>query len=270
MKKILALTLASVLSLSVLVGCGIESTDSSVDNSLQYILDNGELVLGLDDTFPPMGFRNSDDEIVGFDIDLAAAVCEKLGVALVKQSIDWYSKEMELDTMNIDCIWNGMSINPERQEVMNMSDPYLANEMVFIVRSDSGIETIADLEGKSVAVQTGSTAESSLESATEIVETLSDIIGYDSNLTALLDLETSGVDVVLMDSVVGRYQIAESGKDFVVLDDALSSEYYGIGFRKADKELGDAVANALSELKEEGVVAQIAEKWFGEDVTLIK
>lgn len=271
MKKLLALTLSSVMALSMLAGCGIEKeqTNSGTDNSLQYVVDKGELILGLDDTFPPMGFRDADNEIVGFDIDLAEAVCEKLGVTLVKQPIDWYSKEMELDTMNIDCIWNGMSINPEREAAMNMSDPYLEDAQVFIVRGNSGIETFDDLAGKTVAVQTGSTGESSIEAATEIYDSLGEVIGYASTLTALLDLEVGGVDAVLMDSIVGRYQIAQSGKDLVVLDEALVVEYYGIGFRKADTALGNAVADALIELKNEGVVTEIAEKWFGEDVTLI-
>lgn len=286
MKKLLALTLVGLMSLATFAGCSSESTTTTEatttetttteatdttteDTSLQYVLDKGEFILGLDDTFPPMGFRDEDNEIVGFDIDLAEAVCAELGVTLVKQPVDWNSKEMELDTYNIDCIWNGMSITEERQEAMNMSDPYLANEMVFIVRNGEGIESAADLAGKSLAVQSGSSAQDALDDATDIKDSLGEIVEYESNLTALLDLETKGVDVVLMDSVVGYYQVATSGKDFVILDDALAPEYYGIGFRKADIALGDAVADALLSLKEDGTVAAIAEKWFGEDVTLI-
>lgn len=284
MKKI-ALLLMTIMALGVFTACGDDSSSSTnnnsdinsqtdgdsniTDDSLQYILDKGELVLGLDDSFPPMGYRDEDDNIVGFDIDLAEAVCEILGVDLVLQPIDWNSKEMELDTMSIDCIWNGMSITEERQAAMNMSEPYLANEMVFVVQANAGIASIEDLAGLSLAVQSGSSAQDALDAATDIKDAFGAIYEYDSNLTALMDLQTNGVDVVLMDSVVARYQIAISGQDFILLEEVLAPEYYGIGFRKDDIALGDAVADALLQLKANGTIAQISEKWFGEDVTLI-
>lgn len=287
MKKIFALTLSAIMAVSMF-GCSEDTSDSTnnsnstdnkvdtqiaeetVDSSFDDILEKGKFVLGLDDTFPPMGFRNEDNEIVGFDIDLATAVCEKLDIELVLQPIDWSSKELELDAYAIDCIWNGMSINPSRQEAMNMTDAYLANEMVFIVRGASDIVDLSGLEGGILAVQSGSSAQEALEANTDLVSRLGSIVEFDSNLTALLDLETAGVDVVLMDSVVGRYQIEQSGKDFIILEETLSPEFYGIGFRKNDIALGDAVWNALVELKEEGVITEISTTWFGEDVTLIK
>lgn len=289
MKRLLALTLAGLMSFATLAGCSSTETENNTqpqtqtqtqtnndtttqkeeDLSLQNVLDKGQLLLGLDDTFPPLGFRDEDNEIVGFDIDLAEAVCLELGIELVTIPIDWNTKELELDAYNIDCIWNGMSITDERKEAMNMSDPYLANEMVFIVRNGEGIETIADLEGKRLAVQSGSSAEDALNNATDVKDSLAEIVEYESNLTALTDLEIAGVDVVLMDSVVGYYQVTASGKDFVILEEALAPEYYGIGFRKNDIALEKAVSEALLQMKENGTVAEISEKWFGEDVTLI-
>ena len=273
MKKLLTLSLVAIMSISIFAGCKSQEAtpegDLKEDNSLQYILDKGEFVMGLDDAFPPMGYRDENNEIVGFDIDLAQAVCDKLGVELIPQSIDWNANEMELNTKNIDCIWNGMSINPVRSESMCMSAPYLENEMVFVVRNNDGIETIADLAGKKLAVQAGSTAQDALEEATDVKDSLSEVAEYKTNLVALLDLETKGADVVLMDSVVARYQIAQSGKDFIILDEALAPELYGVGFRKEDAALCEAVEQALVELNEDGEVAKIAEKWFGEDITII-
>ena len=275
MKKLTALLLMSTLALGVFAGC--QSKEEPEDNngvnkdtSLSYVIEKGEFVMGLDDSFPPMGFRDENNNIVGFDIDLAQAVSEKLDVELIVQPIDWQSKELELETKNIDCIWNGMSIDAARQEAMTMTGPYLNNEMVFVTKADSEVKTIADLKGKVVGVQNGSTAESALTEA-QSKETITEIevIGFADNLTAFLDLETSGIDAVLIDSVVARYFITTSGKDFVVMEEELSTEQYGIGFRKGDNELEQAVSQALLELAEEGVVAEISEKWFGEDVALI-
>ena len=275
MKKLTALLLMSTLALGVFAGCQSkeepeDNNDTNEDTSLSYLIEKGEFVMGLDDAFPPMGFRDENNNIVGFDIDLAQAVSEKLDVELIVQPIDWQSKELELETKNIDCIWNGMSIDAARQEAMTMTGPYLNNEMVFVTKADSEVKTIADLKGKVVGVQNGSTAEKAISDA-QSEETLTEVevIGFADNLTAFLDLETSGIDAVLIDSVVARYFITTSGKDFVVMDEELSTEQYGIGFRKGDNALEQAVSQALLELAEEGVVAEISEKWFGEDVALI-
>ena len=140
----------------------------SGDNSLQYILDKGELVLGLDDSFPPMGYSDSKTgEIVGFDIDLAEEVCKRLGVKLVKQPISWDAKEIELSSKNIDVIWNGMSVTDERIENMFLSKPYIANAQVIIVAEDSPIKTKADLKGKKVGLQKGSSALDAVTADTE-------------------------------------------------------------------------------------------------------
>ena len=135
-----------------------ELNEEKGDASLQYILDKGELILGLDETFPPMGYRDANGDIIGFDIDLATEVCSRLGVKLKLQPINWDSKEMELNGKTIDCIWNGMSITDERINGMDLSTPYIANKQIIIVKSDSGISTKADLAGKTVGAQQGSSA----------------------------------------------------------------------------------------------------------------
>ena len=133
--------------------------DTSVDNSLKKVLEKGQFVLGLDDSFPPMGYRDENGEIVGFDIDVAKEVCKRLGVELVTQPIDWTAKEQELQTGNIDCIWNGFTITEERLEAMTFSEPYVDNAQVAVVKLSSGFNTLADLKGKIIGVQAGSLAE---------------------------------------------------------------------------------------------------------------
>ena len=183
----------------------------SGDNSLQYILDKGELVLGLDDSFPPMGYSDSKTgEIVGFDIDLAEEVCKRLGVKLIKQPISWDAKEIELSSKNIDVIWNGMSMTDERIENMFLSKPYIANAQVIIVAEDSPIKTKADLKGKKVGLQKGSSALDAVTADTETYNAIMDggeIVQFDENLTAYLDLKAGRVDAFVVDKVVGEYII---------------------------------------------------------------
>ncbi len=268
-KRILAFLMVFVM-MAALVACG-KSEDSGEDTSLSYIQEKGTFVLGLDDSFPPMGFRNDNNEIVGFDIDLANAVCEKLGVTLVTQPIDWNAKEQELTTKNIDCIWNGFSITDERKEQLSMTDAYLTNTIAVVVNGDSDIATLSDLSGKKVAIQSGSAAEETLNAKEQqnFKDSLGEVNQFKDYITALMDLESRNSDAVLMDSVVAKYMINENGKNFVILGEYLAADEYGIGFRKGDDELKDAVWNALVELKADGTVTEIAEKWFGEDITLI-
>lgn len=268
-KRIFSLLLVAVLAIS-LSACGTKDGD---DASLEYIEKNGKFILGLDDSFPPMGFRDDADNIVGFDIDLAKAVADKLGVELVLQPIEWTAKEQELQTKNIDCIWNGFSITEERLAQLTLSIPYMENTIAMVVVKDSGINNKADMAGKRLAVQGGSSAEEALNSDDnkDFRESLGEVNGsFKDYVTALMDLETGNSDAVLMDSVVADYMINEAGKDFVVLDDSLVAEEYAIGFRKGDQKLVDAVNKVLKDLKADGTVAKISNDWFGFDKTIIK
>lgn len=276
-KRMLALLLSLGMVLN-LAACGTKgkvqdtANKTEEDTSLSYIQDKGKFILGLDDSFPPMGFRDDQNNIVGFDIDLAQAVCEKLGVELVLQPIDWAAKEQELATKNIDAIWNGFSVTEERLANLTLSDPYMENSISLVVRKDSGITTMADMAGKKLAVQSGSSAQEALDSEEnkDFKESIGKINEFASYVTALMDLETGNSDAVLMDSVVANYMINDAGKDFKVLEESLVAEEYAIGFRKGEEALCDAVNGALKELKEEGKVEEIATKWFGSDITTIK
>ena len=247
-------------------GAADGNSASGEDVSLRKVLDSGKFVLGLDATFKPMGFTDEQDNIVGFDIDLAEEVCSRMGVELVKQPVDWDTKELDLNAGKIDCIWNGLSINDERQEIMNLSEPYMKNDMIFVVKTDSEIATLADLDGKAVAVQSGSTAQEILNdsglniTATELA----------TNVECLQQLDLDLVDAVFLDSVVANYEITTTGKAYTILPDGLSPEEYAIGFRKGDQALRDEVQRILSEMNADGKVEEISAKWFGSDITTIK
>lgn len=245
-----------------------ETPAAEGDQSLQNILDKGELVLGLDASFPPMGFTDENNEIIGFDIDVAQEVCNRMGVELVKQPINWDTKEEDLKVGKIDCIWNGMSINPARAEAMNLSDPYMKNEMIFVVPADSEIKSMDDLEGKTVGVQTGSTAQEILE-AWDKFDTITES-PLEENVTALSQMELGFSDAVFLDSVVANYFITSNNKDYVILDGNLEAEEYAVGFRKEDQALRDEVQKTLSEMKADGALGEISTKWFGSDVTTVQ
>ncbi|NLK73706.1 MAG: amino acid ABC transporter substrate-binding protein [Clostridiales bacterium] len=263
-----------------LVACGLKKPEDasndkqgvSEDNSLQYILDKGTLVLGLDDNFPPMGFRDEEDNIVGFDIDLAQEVAKKLGVELVLEPVDWEAKEMELDTKSIDCIWNGFSITESRKEMLTLSIPYMSNSIAVVVMKDSDIKSLSDMAGKRLAIQGGSSAEDTLNSDKnkDFKATIKEVLSFGNYATALMDMETGGNDAVLMDSVVANYMINYLDKDYMILEETLKAEEYAIGFRKGELALAEAINDALREVKAEGTLAKISEKWLGEDFTVVE
>lgn len=258
--------LAFALAVAMLFGC---SKKTAEDNSLEALKSRGEFILGLDDSFPPMGFRDDSNEIVGFDIDLAKEVASRLGVKFRAQPINWDSKEQELATGNVDCIWNGLTITEERKNALSFSKPYLKNAQVLVVRQNSGIKNLADLAGKNIGLQAGSSAADALEAATEFKSSVKSVIEFKDNIMALNDLEVGGVDGVVMDLIVANYAIATSGKPFSVLEEQLSPEEYGIAFRKNDVKLTDAVQQTLEAMYKDGTVEKISAKWFGSDITSI-
>ena len=267
MKKALMILALSCIALSMLGAAGTQ--EEVGDQSLQKVLDKGVFVLGLDDSFPPMGYRNENNEIVGFDIDLAKEVTNRMGVELKLQPIDWNAKEQELNTGNIDCIWNGFTITEERKEMINFTDPYVDNAQVAVVRSDSPAQSLTDLAGKKVGLQAGSSAADAVNGNEAFANSLDEVVEVKDNLTALMDLEIGGVDAVVLDLFVANDNIKRSGKDFRILDEHLSSEKYGIGFRKNDQALRDEVQKTLEEMAADGTMAQISTDWFGGDITVI-
>ncbi len=265
MKKLLACLMALVM----LVPFAAQA-EGATDGSLQYILEKGELVMGFDPGFPPMGFADENGDYVGFDIDLAGAVCNLLGIQLKLQPIDWDAKEMELNSKNIDCIWNGFTMTPEREEAFSFSIPYMANEQVLVVKADSPYQTLADLNGKKLGVQAASSAVDALNAATDFKASLGEIGEYDMNTVLLMDLNKGGVDVALLDVIVAGYYMSTEDVEFRVLEEALAPEYFAVGFRKEDVALTEAVNQALIELAlSSSIMAEISTDWFTDDITIV-
>jgi polar amino acid transport system substrate-binding protein len=260
--------LAFALSSPVFAGGAGESAGTGGDSSLEYIIDKGELVLGLDDSFPPMGFRGEDGEIVGFDIDLAREVAARMGVELRLQPIDWDAKVLDLNSRDIDVIWNGLTITPERQEQITFSKPYIANRQIVIVQQGSGISTKADLAGAVVGIQLGSSAQNAVESDPAVLESFAELARYQDNVQALLDLEVGRVDAVVVDEILGRYYISQRPGTFAVAEEYFAEEQYGIGFRKGEEAFAARVDEVLDAMVADGTAADISHKWFEEDVLL--
>ena len=265
--RLLLVLLMAALAISA-AGCSQKKDDSSADLSLQKILDAGQLVLGLDTEFPPMGFIDDTGEIAGFDIDVAQQVCDRLGIRLVKQGIDWDAKEDDLNSGKIDCIWNGFSVTPARASSMNLSEPYMKNEIIVVVLSSSPADGLRDLAGKKIGVQSGSTAQELLAASDKLKDAA--VAAFDDNLELLQNLEQGKVDAALVDSVVAYYFIFSSSRQYFVLPDSLGEEEYAVGFRKGDQALRDRVQEILGDMKKDGTLGEISKKWFGSDITIVR
>ncbi len=267
MKKKIAVLLMAILALSLLIsGCTAKQTSGGEDQSLKEIKEKGELVLGLDDSFPPMGFRDAKGEIVGFDIDLAKAVAEKMGVKLVLKPVDWDGVLLSLKNKDIDVIWNGLTITEARKKEIAFSKPYLENQQIIVINHDAAIKDKTDLEGKTVGIQLGSSSEEALSADAKTEKSLKEIRKFSNNVEALLDLEAKRVDAVIVDEVVGRYYTAKKPGQFKILEDNFGQEAYGIGIRKGDESFRVEIDKILDELRANGTTEKISKKWFGEDI----
>lgn len=233
--------------------------------------EDGELVVGFDQEFPPMGFVGDDGEYTGFDLELAAEAAERMGLTMVPQPINWDAKDMELESGNVDCIWNGFTMQG-REDDYTWVGPYMSNQQVFVVAEDSDINTIADLAGKAVEVQKDSSGLAALndEANAEVTASFASLVEVADYNTALMDLEAGACDAVCMDVIVAGYQITSSGKPFRILDEALSEEEYGIGLKKGNEALAERLESVLLEMKEDGTMAEISEKWFAKDVITLE
>ena len=293
-KRLISIALASVMALS-LAGCGDSAggttteadTSAPADTTAQASSEDttaaddtsteaaktaadagGTLIVGFDQDFPPMGFIGNDGEFTGFDLELAQEVAKRLGLEYKPQPIAWDAKDMELEAGNIDCIWNGFTMTG-REDDYAWTEAYMANTQVFVVAKDSGIASQADLAGKVVECQVDSSAEAALKEVPDLTATFKDLLTTADYNTAFMDLEQGAVDAIAMDVIVAGYQIQQRNADFVILDDSLSAEEYGVGFKKDNTELRDKVQKTLEEMAADGTLKGISEKWFGEDVTTI-
>ena len=266
------LLLALLASLALMTGCGNnDAQDGDVDADGQDAAKE-TLVVGLDDAFAPMGFRDEQGNLVGFDIDLATAVADELGMQVEFKPIDWNAKEMELKAGTIDCVWNGMSITPERQENMALTNKYLNNKIVLMALADSDIDvtSAADLADLKIGTQVDSSALQMLM-ANEAYESFKDNISeYETYDTAIMDLKAGRVDVIAVDQVLGEYTNNNLGGEMKECTYSLGDDYYVIGFEKSNTELRDKVNDAIKALINNGKAAEISSKWFGKDIVVFE
>jgi len=267
MKKLFALALAGAMTLS-LAACGSSSqtSGSSSGTTATASAARTQLIVGFDAEYPPYGYMDDSGKYVGFDLDLAAEVCDRNGWELVLQPIDWNSKDMELNSGAIDCIWSGFTIQG-REKDYAWTDPYVDNSIVIVVRSDSGIAAKEDLAGKIVCTQADSSALAALTGEEDndenlaLAATFADLQQVADYNTAFMDLESGMVDAIAVDIGVAQYQIASRGDKFKMLDEPISTEQYGVGFRLADTDLRDTVNTTLLAMAKDGTVAKIADNY---------
>lgn len=254
------------------IGCGASGkAESGSTSSGSTGNSEKEIVVGIDDTFVPMGFKNDNGELVGFDIELAQAVGEKIGRKIKFQPIDWSMKESELNNGNIDLIWNGYSVTDERKEKVDFSNIYLKNKQVIITLADSSINGKNDLKGKKVGAQNESSAVDAIEAESGVEEGFDGgkVITYETNNDALMDLENKRIDAIVADEILARYYIHERGESkYKILEENFGDEDYAVGVKKGNSELLDAVNKGLKECNESGKSKEISEKWFGEDIVV--
>ena len=280
MKKITTVLMAAAMTMAMLAGCGSASTEQAAsaepaaDTETAAAEENQEetageaqegdrttFTVGFDAEFPPYGYMDENGDYTGFDLDLAQEVCDRNGWELVKQPIEWDSKDMELSSGSIDCIWNGFTMNG-REDAYTWSVPYVDNSQVFVVKADAGISTQADLAGKIVGVQKDSSALAALEGdAADLAATFAEMNQYADYNTGFMDLEAGAIDALAVDIGVANYQIASRGDGYVIMDEKLATEQYGIGFLLGNEELKDQVEKTLLEMADDGTFTKIAEKY---------
>ena len=261
-RLLLALTAATAL----LWGCGkTEAPTTSAAPAAAPALP-AKIVVGLDDNFPPMGFRDDKNQLVGFDIDLAREAAKRLGIEVEFKPIDWNAKEAELNGKRVDALWNGLTITEERKKNIAFTAPYMENHQILVVKAGAPIGTKADLAGKTIGVQDGSSAVDAIQKDAPTAGSFKELKKYGDNVTALMDLATGRVDAVVLDEVVGRYYTAKKPGEYAVLDDNFGTEEYGVGLRKEDTALHGALDKAMADMKADGSAAKIAEQWFGKNI----
>ena len=264
------LMMAALAACTILTGCGGQEGggNDKAANSGQKI------VVGLDDEFPPMGFRDEKNNIVGFDVDLAKEAAKRLGREVEFKAIDWSSKEAELKSKRIDVLWNGLDITPEREENMLFSDPYMENRQIVFVRKGETPGSIANgegLNGLTVGTQAASTAESYFNENEGIKNGMKELKTYGDYTSALMDLENGRLDAVVCDEIVGRYYISKHPEKIEALDITIGPiSQFGIAFRKDDTALRDEVQKVFDEMVKDGAAKKISEQWFGKDLLKTK
>ena len=264
MKKFLVILFSLFLfPISLFSGCGNVQTIDSMNYKKVY-------VIGLDAEYAPMGFKDENGEIVGFDVDLANEAARRLDIEFEFRPIDWNMKLEELNSERIDIIWNGLDITPERQEHILYSKPYMDNRQILLIKADSNLDIHSeyDLAGKIVGTQAGSSSEIYVEYDETLKNSLKEFRTYGSFKAAFRDLESGVVDVLIVDEIAGRYAMSKVPQKFKVVEEATIGPVteIGIGFRKSDVALRDDIQKVFNEIIKDGTAKRISEKWFQADL----
>jgi len=262
MKKLTGILLASTAVL--LAACGPSNDTSTADAAAPA--QARKVIVGLDDNFPPMGFRDEKNQLVGFDIDLAREAAQRLGLEAEFKPIDWSAKEAELNGKRVDVLWNGLTITEERKKHIGFTKPYMANHQIIVVAEASPIQVKTDLADRVVGAQEGSSAVDAIKKEAEIFDSFKELKTFGDNVTALMDLSAGRLDAVVLDEVVGRYLAAKREGEYRVLEENFGTEDYGVGVRKDDTELLAQLDETLDAMKQDGTAARIATEWFGSDI----
>ncbi|QNN58122.1 amino acid ABC transporter substrate-binding protein [Diaphorobacter ruginosibacter] len=263
MKKIAAVVLLALGA--ALVGCSKNETPSAPAAAPAPAAVT-KIVVGLDDNFPPMGFRDEKNELVGFDIDMAREAAKRMGVEAEFKPIDWSAKEAELSGKRVDALWNGLTITEERKEKIGFTSPYMENHQIIVVAAKSAINNKADMAGKVVGAQEGSSAVDAVKKEDAVFKSFKEFKTFGDNVTALMDLSAGRLEAVVVDEVVGRYYVAKKPDEYRVLDENFGTEDYGVGVRKDDTALLEKLNKAMADMKADGTSAKIATQWFGKDI----
>lgn len=266
-RRFIAVAIAVLTMATGLTGCA-KTDESASGDTWAKLEEKGSFTMGLDDTFAPMGFRDADGNLTGFDVDLATEVAQRIGLEVKMQPIDWSMKETELNAGNIDVIWNGYTITDARKEKVNFTTPYLNNKQIIVTLASSPINSKADLTDKAIAVQKESSAYDAVMAEPDFVATIKDSepVQFDTNNEAFMDLEAGRTDAIVVDEVLARYYMKLRGaENYKVLEDNFGEEEYGIGVRKSDAILLEKINAALEEMKKDGTYDEISAKWFSEN-----
>ena len=260
MRKKISLLMIAVLAGVLLSGCGKKEAAAAPVPFASGI------VVGLDDNFPPMGFRDEKNTLVGFDIDLAKEAGKRLGVEVKFKPIDWNAKEAELNGKRVDVLWNGLTITEARKDKILFTAPYLENRQIIVVLDKSAVKTKAELKDKVLGVQDGSSAIEAVQKDAVTAKSIKELKKFGDNVTALMDLSAGRLDALVVDEVVGRYYTARKPGEYRVLDENFGTEDYGVGTRKEDTDLMSKIQKAIDDMKKDGSAAAISTQWFGKDI----
>lgn len=255
----------SLLGVVFISGCTDVKKRAATTDTWQQIEKNKKVVIGLDDSFVPMGFRQKNGKLVGYDIDLARAVFKLYGITPDFQTIDWSMKETELRNQTIDLIWNGYTMTPARAKNVAFSQPYLKNEQVLVTRKNEDITTAKQMQGKILGLQSGSSGYQAYLDQPQILKRyVKETIQYDTFNNAFMDLDAGRIQGLLIDSVYANYYIAQKGADkYRTIDPGYASESFVVGMRKGDKTLKAKIDQGFEILKQNGTLERIDKKWFG-------